>query len=87
MIHPAIWRQILAFGIGVDRHLGNLASTNRRNEVDGHGPTALCEQLLGARRNVDVHDEPSRVVRSANPSNRTGLPTRRGLRNDADEIT
>ncbi len=54
-VDAAVWRQVLAFDVGVDRHLGNLASTNRRDEVDGHGAATFGEKLLGPGRDVDVH--------------------------------
>ncbi len=41
VLEPAIGSQILALCVGVDRHLSNLASTNRADVVDGHGPTTL----------------------------------------------
>ena len=57
--HVAIRRQVFSLGIGVDRHLSNLASTNRCDVVDGHGATPLGEQLLGLGCDFDVHTEPS----------------------------
>jgi hypothetical protein len=43
MSHVAIRSQVLALCIGVDRHLGNLASTNRRDEVNSHDPATFSE--------------------------------------------
>lgn len=74
--HIAIRGQILTFCIGVDRHLGNLASTNRRDEVNRHDSAAFSEQLLGIRCDVDVHYSVSgsKAVRVRNPTNATPLP-------------
>jgi hypothetical protein len=76
MSHIAIRSQILTFCIGVDRHLGNLASTDRRDEVNSHDPAALGEQLLGIRCDVDVHCcvSGSKAVHLKNPTNATPLP-------------
>ncbi len=43
MSHVAIRSQVLALCIGVDRHLGNLASTDRRDEVNSHDPATFSE--------------------------------------------
>ncbi len=73
--HVAIRGQVLAFGIGVDRHLGNLASTNRRDEVDSHDPAPFRQELLGVWCDVDVHGESPnpKDVRGGNPHNVTHL--------------
>ena len=63
--HVAIRSEVFTFGIGVDRHLGNLASTHRRDEVDGHDPAALLQQLLRSGGDVDVH--------SKSPNRRTSV--------------
>ena len=63
--HLAIRSQVLTFCVGVDRHLGNLASTDRRNKVDRHSSAALGEQLLGVVGDVDVHHEPFEDMRGA----------------------
>lgn len=63
--HVAIRSEVFTFGIGVDRHLGNLASTHRRDEVDGHDPAALLQQLLRSGGDVDVH--------SGSPNRRTSV--------------
>jgi len=39
--HPAVWRQILAFEVSVDRQLLDSASTDRFDEVDGCGSASL----------------------------------------------
>ena len=65
--------RFLPFGIGVDRHLGNLASTNCRDEVDSHDPAPFRQELLGVWCDVDVHGESPnpKDVRGGNPPNVT----------------
>ena len=52
----AIRSQVLVFGVGIDRYLSNLASTNGLDEVDRHGATALVEQRCGFLCHLDLHE-------------------------------
>ena len=47
--------EVLAFCVGVDRHLSWFASTNRCNEVEGDPPALLASQFDGGFCDVDVH--------------------------------
>jgi len=51
----AVGGEVLAFDVGVDRHLCNFASTNWLDEVDGHRATALFKQCFGALADLDFH--------------------------------
>ena len=65
MLELAVRRKVLSLCVGVDRHLSDFASTNCRDEVDGHRATPLGEQLLGSGCDVDVHGRPSKGVWAA----------------------
>ena len=47
--------EVLAFDVGVDRHLSDLASTNWFDEIDRHDATTLVEQALGTFGDFDLH--------------------------------
>ncbi len=47
--------EVFAFEIGVDRHLQRAASTDGRDEVDGHDPALLTNELDGFRGDIKVH--------------------------------
>lgn len=47
--------EVLAFEIGVDRHLQCAASTDRRDEVDGHDPALFADEVDSFRGDVKVH--------------------------------
>lgn len=53
--HAPIRRKVLAFDIGVDRHLSDLASTGGPDEVDRHGAATFDEQDFSVWGDVDVH--------------------------------
>jgi hypothetical protein len=46
---------VLAFEVGVDRHLGAAASGERRNEVQGHHAAAALRKLNRLRGQRDLH--------------------------------
>ncbi len=54
-LHPLIGGQILAFEVGVDRHLKLSASTDRGDEVDGHDPALPADQGYGFGSDVKLH--------------------------------
>ncbi len=54
-VEELIGTEVFAFEIGVDRHLQLAASTDRRNEVDGHDPALLAEQFHGFGGDIKVH--------------------------------
>lgn len=47
--------EVFAFEIGVDRHLQCAASTDRRDEVDGHDPAFFTDEVDSFRGDVKVH--------------------------------
>lgn len=47
--------EVLALRIGVDRHLGELASADRSDEIDGDQPALLSSKLEGRFGDMDVH--------------------------------
>lgn len=51
----AVASGVLALHIGVDRHLGDLASTGRADEVDRHRAALAFEELSGLVGDLDVH--------------------------------
>lgn len=58
----AVWVEVLALDVGVDRHLCDFASTNRLDEVDGHDATLLLQQGLRWFGDFDLHDAESNPV-------------------------
>jgi hypothetical protein len=46
-LHPSIRVEVLAFGIGVDRHLSRLSSPDGGDEVQGDAPTLLSGKVEG----------------------------------------
>ncbi len=57
--------EVLAFEIGVDRHLQCAASTDWRDEVDRHDPALLTDEVDSFRGDVEVHT--SVKVRQSKP--------------------
>jgi transcriptional regulator with XRE-family HTH domain len=62
MRQPLIRRQVLARCIGVDRHLGGLASADRRYEIEGDHAAFFAGQLQGGIRDTYFHGANSRAV-------------------------
>lgn len=54
-LQPLVRGQILAFEVGVDRHLKRSASTDRGDEVDGHDPALPADQGYGFGGDVKLH--------------------------------
>lgn len=55
MFQTLVWRQVLPVCVGVDRHLGGLASADRCYEVESdHAALALC-QLESSVRHMYLH--------------------------------
>ncbi len=52
---PFVATEILTPCVGVDRHLGELASTDGSNDVDRHGPTPSAGQLDRIGRDMHLH--------------------------------
>jgi len=46
--HPLVGSEVLAFQMGVDRHLGFPTSRNGRDEIERHHPAALAGEFEGA---------------------------------------
>ena len=51
----AVRRCVLALRVGVDRHLGDLASTSRADEVNRHHSALLLQHLPGPIGHLDLH--------------------------------
>ena len=50
-----VWAEVFAFEIGVDRHLQCPASTDRRDEVDGHDAALFADKVYSFRGDIKVH--------------------------------
>ena len=55
MTQPAIRSQVLVLNIGVDRHLGDLASTGGADEVNRHRAALLLQDLASIVGDLDLH--------------------------------
>jgi hypothetical protein len=48
VLYPSIRIEVLAPGVGVDRHLSRLASADGRDEVQGNAPALLSGKIEGS---------------------------------------
>ena len=60
VVNPFVTLGVLPFEVGVDRHLGDTASTDLGNPIDSDRATLLADEILGRFRDGDVHGHRNR---------------------------
>jgi len=61
----AVWGQVLAFEVDVDRHvMSRAASTDGWDEIDGDHATLPLDEVGGVVRNEELHGHLTLILRS-----------------------